>query len=121
MPLSRDWERRLTDCSIVAVTGLAGHAYGSFSSPTQSQMWLRDFLPVDLEARGHKVRILTYGYDSTRTDATADIQSFAEDLLRLVNSVRTDRHERNRPIIFVGYDLGGLVVKQVRDSSYASG
>jgi hypothetical protein len=45
--------------SIIAVTGLGGHAFGSWAySPRH--MWLRDFLPKDLP----HVRVLTYGYNS---------------------------------------------------------
>ena len=45
--------------SIIAVTGLAGHAYGSWAHSTE-RMWLRDYLPKDAP----NARILTYGYPS---------------------------------------------------------
>src|SRR5436305_13338257 len=44
-PLNTPKEPILAD--IVAVTGLAGHAFGSWSSLPR-QMWLRDFLPQDI-------------------------------------------------------------------------
>lgn len=47
------------DVDIIAITGLAGHAFGSWSIATQ-RMWLRDFLPRDIP----QARILLYGYDS---------------------------------------------------------
>lgn len=47
--------------SVVAVTGLAGHAFGSWRSRETHQMWLKDFLPKDVNS----VRIMTYGYDSS--------------------------------------------------------
>jgi hypothetical protein len=46
--------------SIVAVTGLAGHAYGSWKSRESGRMWLQDFLPEQLP----NVRIMSFGYDS---------------------------------------------------------
>jgi hypothetical protein len=50
-----------TDCdSIIAVTGLSGHAYGSWSH-SDERMWLRDYLPKDAP----NARILTYGYQSS--------------------------------------------------------
>ncbi|KAF8535728.1 hypothetical protein BDD12DRAFT_750928 [Trichophaea hybrida] len=52
---------------IVAMTGLAGHAFGSWKSPGKSTMWLRDFLPLSLP----DVRILTYGYDSALKGSTS--------------------------------------------------
>lgn len=45
--------------SIIAVTGLGGHAYGSWSH-SDERMWLRDYLPKDAP----NARILTYGYQS---------------------------------------------------------
>jgi len=84
-------------------------------------MWLRDFLPADMEAHGHKVRILTFGYDSKNHESAASIQTFSKELLNLVDNVRTSKQERNRPIVFIGYDLGGLIIKQVRNFCRASG
>jgi len=51
----------LNICSVVAVTGLAGHAFGSWRSRETYRMWLKDFLPDDFE----NTRIMTYGYDSS--------------------------------------------------------
>ena len=45
---------------VVAITGLDGHAYGSWSGGYPKRMWLRDFLSKDLP----KCRVMTYGYNS---------------------------------------------------------
>jgi hypothetical protein len=45
---------------VIAVTGLAGHAFGSWRNRETHQMWLKDFLPYDVK----NMRIMTYGYDS---------------------------------------------------------
>ncbi|KAF8533194.1 hypothetical protein BDD12DRAFT_947879 [Trichophaea hybrida] len=88
---------------IIAVTGLAGHAFGSWMSRTQPRMWLRDFLPVNLCHAN--IRILTFGYDSALRDSTSSssIQPFSRQLLD---------SERYRPIIFIAHSLGGLIIKQ---------
>jgi tyrosyl-tRNA synthetase len=55
------------------------------------RMWLRDFLPSDLQKLGHKVRILTFGYDSAlnnNSGATPSIQSHARMLLDNLSSQR---------------------------------
>ncbi len=46
------------------MTGLAGHAFGSWRNRKSRQMWLRDFLPRDVK----NIRIMTYGYDTNLTD-----------------------------------------------------
>ena len=45
--------------SIIAVTGLAAHAYGSWAHSSHD-MWLRDYLPKDVV----NARVLIYGYPS---------------------------------------------------------
>jgi hypothetical protein len=45
---------------VISVTGLAGHAFGSWKHCETQQMWLKDFLPHDVQ----NVRIMSYGYDS---------------------------------------------------------
>lgn len=59
----------------------------------QNQMWLRDFLPPDMERLGHKVRILTYGYDCSLqdSDSSAGICDFAKSLLVEINGARTSK------------------------------
>lgn len=46
--------------SVIAVSGLGGHAFGSFKERQGSFMWLRDALPLDFPG----ARILIYGYDT---------------------------------------------------------
>jgi protein SERAC1 len=45
---------------MVAISGIGGHAFGSFRSPDGEYMWLRDKLPRHLPG----ARIMIYGYDS---------------------------------------------------------
>ena len=53
--------------SVIAITGLGGHAFGSWRSrfsterPLDRPMWLRDFLPQ----RFPGARVMTYGYGSS--------------------------------------------------------
>ncbi|KAF8535207.1 hypothetical protein BDD12DRAFT_856400 [Trichophaea hybrida] len=95
---------------IIAVTGLAGHAYGSWRSRTEPSMWLRDFLPDMVP----KARIMIYGYD-TRLDGSnsyASIIDLANGFLQEVKTVREAPDAARRPLIFIGYSFGGLVIKQ---------
>lgn len=74
--------------SIIAVTGLAGHAFGSWKARGGNAMWLRDFLP---ENTPH-ARILTYGYDSKLlgNNSTASIREFSRNFLEALNSARVN-------------------------------
>ena len=74
---------------IVAITGLDGHAYGSWSGGNPKCMWLRDFLSEDLP----KCRVMIYGYNSKLSNpglhTIADFgRGLQEDLLR---ARRTDQ------------------------------
>lgn len=66
--------------SVIAVTGLGGHAFGSWKAKESDFMWLRDALAKDVSG----LRILTYGFDSGLVGSTsfASIGSYAKELLR---------------------------------------
>ncbi|KAL1649447.1 hypothetical protein SLS58_001502 [Diplodia intermedia] len=55
---------------LIAISGLAGHAFGSFKARGSDFMWLRDDLPVRLR----QTRILVYGYD-TKVVASSSFQN----------------------------------------------
>ncbi|KAK5679681.1 hypothetical protein LTS10_007629 [Elasticomyces elasticus] len=108
-PLNETLEVPTAD--LIAVTGLAGHAFGSWAH-TRRRMWLRDYLPGDIQRRA---RVLVYGYNSqvqghdTPTSILADHGNrFVNDLLR----IRTHAACRDRPLILIGHSLGGLIIKQ---------
>ncbi|KAJ4167387.1 hypothetical protein NW754_011202 [Fusarium falciforme] len=100
---------------IIAVSGLGGHAFGSFKERNGGHMWLRDSLPYDI-TRGDTddpiARVMIYGYESSVAQSKSmqnleDLAtSFHHSLLALASSPTT------RPIILVAHSLGGLIVKQ---------
>lgn len=97
---------------VVFVHGLRGHAHETWSKG--SVCWPKDLLSKDLP----HLRIIRWGYDadvaafSSFTNQSG-IVTHAENLLGdIVRRRRTDREEE-RPLIFVGHSLGGLVIKQV--------
>ncbi|KAK4446083.1 hypothetical protein QBC34DRAFT_486914 [Podospora aff. communis PSN243] len=100
---------------VVALSGLGGHAFGSFNERGGTYMWLRDSLPDDLtrEDTGRPMaRVMTYGYESAVAESK-NIQnledlatSFHHSLLALVGG------SAMKPMILVGHSLGGLIVKQ---------
>ncbi|KAI5838881.1 hypothetical protein DFP73DRAFT_588033 [Morchella snyderi] len=96
---------------IIAVTGLAGHAFGSWRSPDGPEMWLRDFVPKDLE---HSARILTYGYNSTLATESSKVRigDLATSFLEALKRARSQKGTTERPIIFIGHSLGGVVIKK---------
>jgi hypothetical protein len=91
-------------------------------------MWLRDFLPPSVP----NARILIYGYDTKLpgSQSEASILELSKKLLesvktsrsgesvslvvmRILEAFETDAGQKNRPLIFIGHSLGGLVLKQV--------
>jgi pimeloyl-ACP methyl ester carboxylesterase len=105
-PLNTPQEPILAD--IVAVTGLAGHAFGSWSSSPR-QMWLRDFLPQDIP----DVAIYTYGYGSRLQHASSRsiISDHARRFVDKLAYLRSTITGPPRPLILVGHSLGGLIIK----------
>ncbi|KAF8242522.1 hypothetical protein K440DRAFT_565337, partial [Wilcoxina mikolae CBS 423.85] len=99
---------------IIAVTGLDGHAYGSWRGRTKSaKMWLRDFFSEDLPT----CRTMIYGYNSKLGSASIHtIHDFATGFLEDMKRARTTKEEIERPIIFLGHSIGGVVVLTIIQS-----
>jgi hypothetical protein len=99
---------------IIAIHGLNGHydkTWSTESAEGDRVNWLKDFLP-------HRIpyaRILSYGYNSTVqfSKSAAGVNTFAEQLLEDILSVRLHPMERMRPILFICHSLGGIVFKKV--------
>ncbi|KAK3181463.1 hypothetical protein K4F52_007173 [Lecanicillium sp. MT-2017a] len=49
------------DVDVIAVPGLASHAIGSWKSRNGQDVWLRDYLPHDIDG----IRVLIYGYNTS--------------------------------------------------------
>ncbi|PTB52845.1 hypothetical protein M431DRAFT_58133, partial [Trichoderma harzianum CBS 226.95] len=99
------------DCyvDVIAVSGLGGHAFGSFKERHGSFMWLRDALPIDFP----RARILIYGYD-TRLIRSKSFQNLTDLGKALQIDMKGIRQlTQIRHIVFIGHSLGGLVIKEV--------
>ncbi|KAJ4856068.1 ankyrin repeats (3 copies) domain-containing protein [Trichoderma breve] len=98
------------DCyvDVIAISGLGGHAFGSFKERHGSFMWLRDALPIDVPG----ARILIYGYD-TRLIRSRSFQNLTDLGKALQIDIKGVRElTQTRPTVFIGHSLGGLVIKE---------
>ncbi|KAL7271005.1 hypothetical protein RUND412_006273 [Rhizina undulata] len=95
---------------IVAVTGLGGHAYGSWRGKQTKQMWLRDFLSQD----SPKCRTMIYGYNTNlNSRGIHTLNDYKIEFLNEIAKVRnSEEQEIMRPIIFIGHSFGGIVIVQ---------
>ncbi|KAK3639588.1 hypothetical protein LTR56_012373 [Elasticomyces elasticus] len=98
------------EVDVVAVTGLAGHALGSFRSADGTFVWLRDVLPSDVP----EARVLTYGYDTAlvKNQSKESLYHFASAFLDRLDSFRRATSTQRRPVCFLGHSLGGVVLKE---------
>ncbi|CAG7562602.1 unnamed protein product [Fusarium equiseti] len=71
---------------IIAITGLDGHAYGSWRSKKNlGRMWLRDFLSKDLPC----CRTMIYGYNSKLSShAISKITDYGRELMEELKKIR---------------------------------
>jgi protein SERAC1 len=106
----------LTFFSVIAISGIGGHAFGSFKERGGDHMWLRDSLPMDLTLSDTDfpvARVITYGFESTMVQSRSvqsleDLATSFRDSILAVVGVSVPR-----PIIFIAHSLGGLIVKEV--------
>ena len=109
---------------MIALSGLGGHAFGSFKQRRGGYMWLRDSVPNDLEG----ARVMIYGHDSHYIKAIAfkilrhwDVRSTTSYELFATEYVQSSPARSHRsplcqllvPKIIIGHSLGGLIIKQV--------
>ncbi|KAH7051368.1 hypothetical protein B0J12DRAFT_84762 [Macrophomina phaseolina] len=94
------------DVDLVALSGLNGHAFGSFKAKGLNFMWIRDNLARDLQ----KCRLFIYGYD-TNLVQSASRQTILDLGTQFAESLKT-LSMSERPLILLGHSLGGLVLEQ---------
>jgi hypothetical protein len=94
---------------IVAVHGLGGHPIRSFTDLTNRCCWLRDLLPVDSPLS----RVFSYGYDDAYPVDSWNFYDVALDLFHQIQQVRAKESTATRPLLLIGVDLGGLIVKRL--------
>jgi hypothetical protein len=85
--------------SIVAVHGLGGDAYDTWTEKQSGKMWLMDFLPSQIPS----ARIMTYGYNSEVAFSKSDneINDIAADLLTRLQVERDTEQVTTRTLIKV--------------------
>ncbi|RYO77015.1 hypothetical protein DL764_010256 [Monosporascus ibericus] len=99
------------ELDVVAVHGIAEDPDETWVHETTKTNWLRDelMLPGALK----KARIMRFGYNSVWFGKKAVKQSLGTVAGGLLSALKMKRKEcQQRPIIFIGHCLGGLVIEQ---------
>ncbi|RGP78881.1 ankyrin repeat-containing [Fusarium longipes] len=114
---------------IIAITGLDGHAYGSWRGKgSLGRMWLRDFLSKDLP----HCRTMIYGYNSKLSSHGIDtIMDYGRELMEELKKIRNSEEVsyceliistpgmrltvmeyqlRQRPLFFIAHSFGGIIL-----------
>ena len=99
---------------IVLVHGAFGHAINSFAchylGGASDFFWPRDALAGKLEEMGVYPRILTFGWNA---DAWLNPnKGTPHSCDELITALKTSRPGFQRPLIFIGHGVGGLLVKE---------
>ncbi|PNP50290.1 hypothetical protein THARTR1_08998 [Trichoderma harzianum] len=99
---------RPVTADIIAITGLDGHAYGSWRAKGNlGRMWLRHFLSKDLPY----CRTMTYGYNSKLSARGIDtIMDYSRGLMEGLKKIRNTEELRQRPLFFIAHSFGGIIL-----------
>ncbi|RYO62404.1 hypothetical protein AA0116_g5158 [Alternaria tenuissima] len=103
---------------IVAVHGLAGDSYSTWTDENNGKLWLRDLLPESLGFGN--ARVMTFGYDHSewlkQVDSWEENKKSSDVLLDHIVRTRIDTNTpKGKPIMFVGHSLGGIIIKKALD------
>ncbi|KAI1173092.1 hypothetical protein F4777DRAFT_467482 [Nemania sp. FL0916] len=101
--------KNIADIDLVLVHGFGGDFMETWTSKEGDS---KVFWPTDLLLANRQqppTRILSFGYDAGEL-VVASIRSYARSLLAFLDDLREGIE--NRPVIFLGHCLGGLIVKQ---------
>ncbi|PHH73219.1 hypothetical protein CDD80_3951 [Ophiocordyceps camponoti-rufipedis] len=96
-----------SDC--IAITGLAGHAFGSWQprGGDKSFMWIRDLVPDAITG----MRTIVYGYESKLLGSNS-FQGIEDLALSLISQMTAnDINKSEMPLVFLAHSLGGIVLK----------
>ncbi|RYC59169.1 hypothetical protein CHU98_g7052 [Xylaria longipes] len=103
------------EIDIVAVHGINGDAFNTFSSKSNNRFWLgdHDMLPQDVK----NSRIMTYRYPASVATVLGGTSSdrILQHAQTMIAELVADRELENateRPIIFICHSLGGIIVKR---------
>ncbi|KFY69545.1 hypothetical protein V496_00165 [Pseudogymnoascus sp. VKM F-4515 (FW-2607)] len=97
-----------TTADVIAITGLDGHAYGSWRGKGNlGRMWLRDFLSKDLPC----CRTMIYGYNSKLSSHGINtIMDYGREFLEAIKRIRHTKELRERPLFFIAHSFGGVIL-----------
>lgn len=72
--------------SCIAISGLGGHAYGSFKEKKGDHMWLRDSLPHHIPG----LRVFIYGYPSRiyQSDSLLELEGISTSFRIALRALR---------------------------------
>jgi hypothetical protein len=81
----------------------------SWEAKQSEKVWIRDFLEDDIP----EGRIFSFGWNAGLFENShADLRDVATQLLLRLDTVRSTDDEKNRPLLFLGHGIGGILIKQ---------
>ncbi|RPB06364.1 hypothetical protein P167DRAFT_514584, partial [Morchella conica CCBAS932] len=110
------------ELDVIAISGLNGHAYGSWAGEANSdgrkKMWLRHFFERDRP----ECRTMIYGYNSRLGEpGIHTLSDYSRGLLEEIDKTRKGCEDR--PVALIGHSFGGIIIADgiVRDKENRRG
>ncbi|KAF4829975.1 Protein SERAC1 [Colletotrichum tropicale] len=102
------------EVDIVAVHGIMADPNTTWTHKKTNTNWLCDSSMLPESLKGHKARIMSFGYDSRwfgKDSTRQSLHNLAEDFLYQLNQTR------ERPMVMIAHCFGGLIVQSAYNKS----
>lgn len=112
---SPNWSQQSPGIDIILVHGIDGHAINSFAchytKPSKEVLWPSVDLPQMLEKAGICPRVMTFGWHANVwLDPHRSLDQECDVFVKALKAERCGITDR--PMVFIGHGVGGLLVKQ---------
>jgi hypothetical protein len=104
--------------SIIAVHGYARNWLTTWTDETELEEIDDSWLGKEFKSDVHSHRVSVYGYGIVDSQTNIFVrEGLHDEAIRLLDAILKLKRAAKSPVVFIGHDLGGTLIKEVRNSN----